>query len=318
MPSPTSAEIAALFDNALDMAGAARPRTIQQAQGLIGMSTLGWCRQKALLMVKGVQPSDTKSTRAADLGTALHAVVGEAIETAYPSWIVEGGGQKVVLHLPSGAEVPGTPDYIDQARNAVYDLKTVDGLSYVKRYGPDQQKRFQRAGYAIAAVQAGLLDRSKPVYAANVYLDRSGREKGVYVDEIEEIDIESYLDQIDNWITDVIYARLHEEDASRDIDAPVCAQICEFFTVCRGALPDSDPDLIADEEGLNAVQMYVEARDAKKAAERQMDEAKAMLADRSGLAGGYQVRWTTINGADIPGYYREGTKRLDVTKARRR
>lgn len=318
MSSPTSAEIGALFDNAIDMLDAVRPRSLQQERGEIGMSTLGWCRQKALLMLKGVQPSDAKSARAAMLGTALHAMVGEAISTCYPEWIVEGGGQRVTLTLPSGATVSGTPDVIDPRRNAVYDVKTVDGYSYVKRYGADEQKRFQRAGYAIAAAQAGILTFDEPLLVANVYLDRSGREKTVYVDEVEEVDVPSYLARMDEWIGDVIYARLHDEDASRDIEAPVCAQICEFFTVCRGALPDSDPEVITDPEALNAVNLYVEAREAEKAARRAKDEAKALLDGRSGLAGEYQVRWTKINGTDVPGYYRESSERLDIVKVRRR
>lgn len=291
------------------------PRTQQSRAGKIGPSDFGFCRQKVVLMTKGVSASDAKPMWAAAVGTALHSYVGAILAVQFPGWIIEGRGQKVKTTLPrTGAEVEGTPDYIIPNENLLLDLKSADGLDYVTRYGPSLNHLMQRHLYALGAIDAGLLDPSKPIYVGNVYVDRSGKNPDPYV-VIAEFD-PGFTDEVDSWIEDTIYAVRYNEDASRDVAAPVCEKICEFYTVCRGALPMRESEPITDTETVNAIEMYVEGREMSKAGERMKKEAAALLAGINGSDGRFQVRWTTVPGSDVPGYYRNESTRIDVRKVR--
>lgn len=314
MTAPSAGEISAVLHTAMQVKANTTPRTVQSMAGIIGPSDLGFCHNKAALMTKGVERSDPKNYWwAASVGTAIHTWTAEAFAAAFPEWTVDN--VRVTATFPSGASVTGTPDIIVPEWNMVLDVKSVDGFEKVKRFGVSLNHRYQRHTYALGAVQAGLLDDSKPIYVGNVYLDRSGEvpEPLVIIDEFDY----ALTDEIDQWITDVIYAVAHNEDASRDIAAPVCEKICEFFTACRGALPDTDdPTLITDEETKQAIALYVEGRDMKASGDRMMNQAKVALNGINGTDGQWQVRWTQTNGTDVPGYYREGGMRLDVRKRR--
>jgi hypothetical protein len=194
-------------------------------------------------------------------------------------------------------------------------------LTYTQRSGPSQNNRYQRTLYALGAINAGLLDGDQTVWVGNVYWDRSGAEKRPLV-FIEELDL-TQVNEIDEWVRDVIYAVEHNEPAAQDIPAAVCEQICEWFTLCRGGvLPDSDnPALIEDETTLNAVAMYVEGRNMATEGDKLKKAASAQLVGANGLANingtNFQVRWTQIAGRD--GYFvkpSEPTMRIDVRKAR--
>lgn len=309
---PSSEEIATIFGIAIKAKSDSSPRTVQSREGMIGPSDIGFCRSKAALTISGVPRSDSRSAWAANVGTAIHEWVEDALREAFPAWLVESN--RVTATLPNGAEISGTFDVLVPDWNAVLDIKTVDGFENIKRFGTSQNHRYQRHLYALGAVQGGLLDESKPVYVGNVYLDRSGRNPEPYV-SIEEFD-PTLTDEIAAWVDDVIYAVQHNEEAARDVAAPVCERICEFFTACRGGLPVEQNEAIDGEEVRQAVILYVEARDTKKEAERQMDEAKAVLSGLNGVAAGYQVRSTFIPESEVPGYMRAASTRLDVRRVR--
>lgn len=315
---PTPEAIGNLFDVALDMKSRARPRTQQSREGLLGPSDLGWCRQSAVLKLRQTEPSDVKSTRAADWGTALHEWTFDALRTAYPSWIIEVGTVTATFKTAARTfEVTGSPDIIVPEWNAVLDLKTVDGYSFVKRQGASQNHKFQRFAYAKGAVESGVLDGGQPVYVGNVYLDRSAREPKVYVGEV--VEAEAWLDaEIGQWLEDIVYAVERGEDASRDIAPSVCAQICEFFTVCRGHLPDEDAEFITDPDLVSATEMYVEGRALVKQGDKMKSEAQTMLWGHSGIAGDWQVRWTTVAESEVPGYRRAGYTKMEVVPVRKR
>lgn len=309
---PSADEVGIIIGTALKAKSDTTPRTKQGKAGLIGPSDLGFCRNKAALMGKGVQQTDSKSTWAADVGSAIHEWAGDALRTAFPGWIVDN--RRVTATFPSGAEVSGTPDIIVPEWNCILDIKTVDGLEKIKRYGVTQNHKFQRHTYALGAIQAGLLDDTRPLYVGNVYLDRSGEVSEPYpiIDDYDP----SLTDEIDQWIGDVIYAIQHREDASRDIAAPVCEKICEFYTVCRGGLPMGEPSLITDDETKQAIRLYVEAQEMETQAKRMKSQAKVALNGINGSDGEFTVRWTLTNGADVPGYYREPGLRIDVRRSR--
>ena len=289
------------------------PRTKQSRQGILGPSDIGFCRQKAALTIKGIQPTDAVSTAAAQIGTAVHSYVALAFKEAHPSWIIEA--DKVTAILPSGAEISGTPDIIAPDWNAIIDVKTVDGFEWIKREGTSQNHRFQRHLYALGALQNGLLDDSKPIFVGNLYIDRSGKQQDPML-LIEEFD-HSLTNEIDSWVTDVIYSVQHGEDAMRDLPAAVCERICSFFTVCRGSLESNDSMLINDSETLSAISMYVDARDMGSQAEKMKKEAQARLLGINGSTGEYQVRWVDVAPTTVNSFEKQGYSRMDVRKVRK-
>jgi hypothetical protein len=315
---PDPEVIASIVQSAIKAQSDSTPRTIQSREGLIGPSDLGFCREKARLMMSGTKQSDTKPTWAADVGTAIHAWAGQALATAFPGWLCEGYGAhpgRVTATFPNGAEVSGTPDIIVPDWNAVLDIKTVDGFERIKRYGTSEAHQFQRHTYALGCIAAGILDPDRPMFVGNVYLDRSGEEWMPYVtsDPFDPL----LTMGISEWIDDVIYAVTNRESASRDIAAPVCEKICEYFTVCRGGLPVADNVLIEDEGLLTAIEMYVEGRDLENAGKRMKSQAATELSGISGTSRDWQVRWTTVGESDVPGYTRKSYEKIDVRKVRR-
>jgi hypothetical protein len=298
------------------------PRSLQSAAGILGASDIGFCRQKAVLMTRGVPQSDSSDISAAQMGIAIHDYLGEALAWGFPTWIVDRPSLrigKVTARFPSGYEVSGTPDALDPDNNRVIDVKTKDGLEVVKRMGPSMSHRYQRHIYGMGAIDAGYLDPDWPMIVANLYIDRAGNDEPLLLEE--EFD-PTLTDEIDQWIGDVTYAVKTGEDASRDVPAPVCERICEFFTVCRGgALPDSVGGMpIEDDELLEAVLMYVQGRDMAKEGERLKKQANSLLRDINGIANvdgnRFQVRWTHVNSSTVEAYERAPYSRLDVRAVR--
>lgn len=306
-----------LISTAVKAYGEGSERSIQSAEGRLGPSDLGFCRQKALLMLKGTEQSDSTSIAAAQIGTAVHAYLADAIKAFFPDWVVDE--RRVTAKFPSGAEVSGTPDIIATPYNAIVDNKTVDGFEWVKREGTSQNHKYQRHTYCLGAIQEGLLDPSKPIYVCNLYWDRSGKESEPYF-TWEEFD-PTLTDEIDSWISDVTYAAMHDEEASRDIPAPICEKICSFFTVCRGGLPTYEGgELIEDQERIVALRMYIEARDMEKMAAQQKKEAQVRLVGTNGVGNvdgtPYQVRWTYVNPTRVEAFDKNGFERMDVRKVK--
>lgn len=309
IPSPE--EIALIVNTAWKAKSDSTPRTMQSKRGLIGPSDLGFCRNKAALMGKGIQQSDSKSTTPADIGTAIHTWLEDALRASFPTWQIE---RRFSATFPCGAVISGSADIAVTEWNAVLDIKTVDGFEKIKRFGVSLNHKMQRHAYTLGAIQEGLLDDSQPVYVGNVYIDRSGQEPMPYV-VYEEFD-PGFTDVVDQWITDVIYAIQHEEDASRDIAAPVCEKICEFYSVCRGDLPIAEPTFITDEPTKDALRLYVEGRDLVNRGKKMQEQAKTDLVGISGSDGEWTVRWTSKAGSEVPGYYRQPSESIDVRRSR--
>jgi hypothetical protein len=293
-------------------------RSVQASEGRLGPSDIGFCRQKAALMVRGVEQTDAPPKWAAAVGTAIHNYVEAAIKEMFPDWLVGSIDQvRVTATLPSGGEISGHPDIVIPDRNTVLDIKTVDGFQWVKREGTSQQHKYQRHLYAMGCLAAGMFDKDKPVYVGNVYFDRSGKQAQPLV-IVEELD-PMLTDEIDSWVGDVIYAVKNNEDASRDIPAAVCERICSHFTACRGSLETYEGgELIMDGELLTAVDMYTEARNMEKTAKQMKDEASARLAGVNGSTGQWQVRWVEVQPSRVESFEKNGYSRLDIRKARSR
>lgn len=273
-------------------------RTKQARDGILGPSDIGFCRQKAVLVTRQVKPTDRPSNWSASVGTAIHNYVEEAIKELHPDWLMGSIDHvRTTSTLPSGATISGHPDIVAPDINAVLDIKTVNGFAWTRRNGPSQSHIFQRHIYALGLIQDGTLDSSREVLVGNIYLDRSGADPNplVFIETFSD----DITDMVDSWISDVIYAVSMGEDSSRDVPAPVCEKICEFFTVCRGGLEDSSSDgLITDPELVSAVDMYVAGRVAEGNGKEMKKAAAEMLANVSGVTDLYQVRWVQVNGSE--------------------
>jgi hypothetical protein len=292
------------------------PRSVQSAEGILGPSDIGFCRQKAKLMIEGVPQTDNPPKWAAAVGTALHNYIEAAIQNNL-GWLVGSiDNIRVTATLPSGVEISGHPDIVVPTSNAVLDIKTVDGYEWIKRSGTSQQHKYQRHLYAMGLIQAGILDDSKPVLVGNIYFDRSGKQAEPMV-LVEEMD-PTLTPEIDSWIQDVIYAVKHHEEASRDVPAAVCEKICSHFTACRGELGiEEGTVMIQDQELLSAVDMYVEARELGKRADQMKKEAQSMLTGINGSTGTYQVRWVDVAPTTVDSFEKIGYSRMDIRKVRK-
>lgn len=292
-------------------------RSLQSDAGILGPSDIGFCRQKAALMTKGVAATDTVPKWAAAVGTAIHNYVEAALKEAHPDWIIGSIDHlRVTATLPSGAAISGHPDIVIPDENTVLDIKTVDGFEWIKREGTSSQHKYQRHLYALGCQQAGLFDDSKPIMVGNIYFDRSGKQSEPIV-LIEEMD-PMLTNEIDSWITDVIYAVQHGQDASRDIAPAVCERICSHFTACRGALETLDGgERITDPTLLTAIDMYVEARDLEKQASAMKREAQTRLVGVNGTSSDYQVRWVEVQPSRVESFDKQGYMRMDIRKLRK-
>ena len=306
---------AALIEQAIRTGMETSPRTQQSRAGLIGPSDIGFCRNKAALVVKEVQPTDETDPWAAAVGIALHNYVEDNLNKADFGWLVEK--KKVTATLPrSGAQISGTPDIIDPERNAILDLKSVDGLKKIEYYGTTKAHQYQRHLYAMGAVDAGLLDGSRQVYVGNAYVDVSRGQGQKVLVKLQPFD-DSLTDEIDSWVEDVIYAVKQGEDAERDLPAAVCEKICEFYTVCRGGLPSQESEPFTDPEVVNSIDLYVKGRDLEKEGKQMKKEAAAILTGLNGSDGTWQVRTVVVGEQDVPGFHRNASVRLDVRRARK-
>ena len=292
-------------------------RTVQSDEGRLGPSDIGFCRQKAALMTRGIEATDSNPKWAAAVGTAVHTYVEAALKEMFPTWLMGSiDDVTVTATLPSGATISGHPDIVIPEDNTVLDIKTVDGFQWIKREGTSQQHKYQRHLYAMGCIAAGLFDKTKPVYVGNVYFDRSGKEPVpmVFVEELDP----TLTDEIDGWITDVIYAVTNKEDASRDIPSAVCEKICSHFTACRGGLQsNNEGDQIVDNDLVSAVEMYVEGRSMEKTAKQMKDEAVSILAGINGATQNWQVRWVNVQPSRVDSFEKQGYSRLDIRKVRK-
>ena len=300
-----------LVIGALSDQESATPRTKQSREGILGPSDIGFCRQKAALVSKQVQPTDNPPKWSAAVGTALHTYIEAALQNNL-CWIVGSiDNIRTTATLPSGAKIGGHPDIVVVESNAVLDIKTVNGFEWTRRNGPSQSHKYQRHLYALGLIQDGILDGDKPVIVGNIYFDRSGKEPEplVFAEEMDN----SLTAEIDQWVEDVIYAVQNNQDASRDVAAAVCEQICEFFTVCRGSLEVHDgQEIIKDDYLLSAIDMYVEGRNKENQGKQMKKEASQMLSNVNGITPTHQIRWVHVGPSQMQAYERSGHDRLDV------
>lgn len=336
-------------------------RSAQQQAFRLGMSNIGHCQHAAVLMIKQTPPTDVRDKSAAFFGTVAGAAIEAQMKLTHPDWLFQS---EAVFPIPSGGDLGCHPDIAIPARSGVteeealanaaarlldpdlprvhvqgvWDLKSKDKLSVIKKYGPSRQQVFQLTGYAKALTETLLLmdpatgevtadpeigvpmqdedgnetgemvlDATSPIWLTDVYFDRSGAEQesysfGWWYDE-------NVLTEIDDWIHDLKYATVTGEEGSKDKPREWCWSYCEYATLCRG--DDTDVEgLIEDAEVLAAVDLYGEGLAMEKEGTKKKAHAKLSIPEQlSGSTGTHNVRWIEINGTDT----RAGHRKLSIT-----
>jgi hypothetical protein len=291
----------------LEAADLLKPRSVQSADGKIGISEMMACREYLRRLVIQAPRSDSPPGTAARIGTYVHEGVTAALAEAHPDWRFDVA---LTLRLPTGLEVPGHADILipDGAAGgpALVDVKTKSSLALIRRTGPDPAHIAQVTGYYQAAVQAGLL----PAHGAIrlLYVDRSGADErlaaqpsalsGVHVWQSDYDP--AVLNEATERLSDVTYAVLHHEEASRDQPREWCRRFCPFVSDCRSDDPVIERT-VTDPHRAEQIAQLVQARQSKKVAEAVEKTAKVELAGVDGAtADGFYAHWVTVNRQDKP------------------
>lgn len=320
-------------NEAIQNAANGTDRSAQQMEFKLGASNIGHCRQHAVLMIRQTPPSDERDKTAAFIGTVLGDAIEAQLIKDHPNWFSQVGGHSKFL---SGGGVDTHADLVipwegsatvaefeaNEAARAedpsiekiyvqgVWDLKSKDKLDTVKDYGPSQQQIFQLHQYVNAMIAKGLLNPDEPIWINDVYYDRSGAQPmpysfGMWYDP-------AILQEIDEWVNDVKYAVIHEEDASRDKSREWCWAYCEYAKVCRGN--DTDVEgLIEDPEILSTVNLYVVANEQESAAKKLKKQLNAQIPPNlRGSTGTHNVRWVEVGESEMKAYTRKAYRKLDI------
>lgn len=321
-PQAMEKRVEDLLVTALNDYDANRARSQQAASGGLGMSSLGFCRNHAVLTLRQTKHDEPDipdtgieiTSWPAQVGSAIHEWIDKAVADLD---ILTGKhmGAVTASFPQSGTQISGMPDLYLPGENLLLDVKTKNRLEYAKRMGPDQNNVFQRHAYAMGLIDAGIARDDGTLMVGNVFFDRSGADRRPYV-VVSSFD-PTLTPQIDMWIEDVVYAYTHNEEASQDKPYDFCVNYCEFFTTCRGGVMEDthDPTLILDEEVLTAVGMYAEGQALAREARRLQDAAKPLLVEANGRAVvdgvPYQVRHTEVQASE---FKRAAHSRLDVKR----
>lgn len=292
---------AAVFAMSLKAADADRDRSKQTAAGIVGVSDLFSCQEKVRLTVTETPWTNVPNSSAAWVGSAVHEAVGKARKAMNPDLLIE---QEFRITLPSGLTILAHADEVDRDEPSVTDYKTKDGLEYVRKHGPSENERVQRALYYYGAIQAGLVDDSG--ICRNIWIDRSGKDPDPFVSQ-EPFDM-GYVLAADLWLQQVVEAVKDGVEAPKEWPVYRCKQYCPWFTVCRGRdLPEKHT---ADPEIIRAATEVFESRAASKEATALVEQAVPVLDGFDGIAGPFRVRHTVVNGNGN----RRGYTKVDVEK----
>jgi len=308
-------------------------RSAQQQAFRLGMSNIGHCQNAAVLMIRQTPPSDVRDKSAAFFGTVAGAAIEEQLKKTHPDWLFQSD---TVFKIPSGGELGAHPDIVIPASAAVskdeflanaaarqedpslprkyvqgvWDLKSKDKLDMIKKYGPSKQQVFQLTGYASSCIDAGLLDGDQPIWLTDAYFDRSGSQHEAY--SFGWWYDPAVLNEIDDWIHDVKYAVVHEQEGSKDKPREWCWSYCEYATLCRGNDTDAE-GLIEDPEILAAISTYQDAAEREREAKKEKEIAKLHVPlEVKGSTGTHLARWVYRNPTEVKAGTRAGYWMLDV------
>jgi len=265
-----------------------KPRSKQKA---LGMSSLGGCREFIRATIAGDPRQDSEKWK-------LEAMVGTAVGD-YFEQALEAGDEGVtaqafiMVEFKSGLRAGGSVDLL--TKTSVIDLKTRDGLGDVRREGPPFKNKAQIFGYLQGAIQEGKLPADGVGHL--VYIDRSGKDKTVYVWSLQAgtPEYEAIEQELMNRLHDVAMAITTGSSQGYLRDEPMqwCKLVeCPFRDACwAGYEPET---AITHPKIIESVKKYQIARADAKDAESRKAHARQELIGSEGLTpDGTQVRWAT-------------------------
>lgn len=299
---------------AIQHASSNSERAQQAAAYQVGVSDIGHCQEYLRRTILQEPHTDVRDFTAAFLGTAVGDHVEKAVAARWPGMLTQVTVSATFDGPQATFTLPGHVDLIHPEEKLVADCKTTAGLDKVRRTGPSQQQLFQRHLYALGAHQAGLFDCPiEEVRTANIWVDRSGSDHDIFChSDTFNPDI---VKAAAEWLTDVVYAVRHGEEAMREPSREFCERFCSRYSACRAR--DTDVrGLLTDPEVLAAVDMYREAGDLEKQAHRMRNEAQIALKEVQGSTGEFAVRWVSIPGGPVA-YERRGYQRLSIQRLRK-
>lgn len=310
--------LATEFYAAVQRASNFSDRSMQSKDYKVGVSDLGFCSEYTRRMLAGIPQEFESDALAAFIGTAIGDGVENAIRTEWGERALIQSEVSLRLEADSGRvyNLGGHPDIVDLENGLVIDIKTVNGLSFVKRNGPKQSQQFQRHGYAKALWEMGTWgERSIPleeIRVANIWFDRSGAEHEAWVH------MENFSEQVvweaTEWLDEVVYAYLHEQEAKKEPSYEFCSVWCGHFADCRGG-EGNVSGLLEDPDVLVAVDLVKEASRLEAQAKKLKAQANSALKGIEGSTGEFTVKWVHVNGGDVS-YTRRPYERLDIRKIR--
>jgi hypothetical protein len=306
---------------AMELWADSRPRHAQTLERVVGASDIGGCREYVRRLVVGADFTDERDTWAADVGTAVHLIVEEAMQAAMDAGLAlsdeefvsfDDGSDPVITTLPSGFTVPGHPDGLFVDSSIVPDWKTKNGLATIRKAGPSQQEWWQVSLYTLGLHQKGMIARLEDAVVALVYFDRSGKDAVpvVFAKPYDPLDVVA----ADQWLEDVLYAVRVGEVAMKDKPVSWCEMACPFFTDCRTEDIAVGGGLITDEHLVAMMEQYLDSHAAVKLATQLKEEAKNELIGVSGSTGKATIRWTRVNGSEVPASTRSAYDRINIRR----
>ncbi len=278
------------FSFDLDAAEVLSDRSAQTDRRELGFSDALGCPEEKRLLLSGHPFTDSPDLTSARVGNWVDAGVKTARLAARPHLLT---AVRVPVKLPSGRVLWGAPDEVDPTEPSVTDVKTVDGLSAVRRTGPSEQQRAQRVLQYEACLQSGILTSDEGV-VRNVWLDRAGNDQGCHVQQDLFLEQRHYLTIVDEWLDDVEYHVRHKQQAEKAKPLPFCRRYCKFFTACRGA--DSVQGEWITGETAEKVALYAEAVETEKQAKALRDSLRSELLGLTGRSASHAVVTTHVNG----------------------
>lgn len=260
-------------------------RSQQSVSGLIGPSDMV-CRERARHITIGTPMTDRNASAAAIMGTFIHKGLEKSRGDLHPHLLHEVA---IEIELPNGAVMVGHADEIDPLENSVTDFKTVGDLNYRRRIGVDIAHLRQVHLYALGLVQAEIL-RPNPIVRI-CYVDRSGANNVPFVYQ-QRFD-EEIIAGCNDWVSDVIYAVVNKEEASKDWPREMCRRFCPYYSTCRS--DELTGEAIMGEMA-TAAHTYYEANKQEAENKKIKEQARVHLDGVNGFTEeGVAVRWITVN-----------------------
>lgn len=308
----SAAEWRKRITDAIRAHSAGTARTAQASAGLIGASDVGWCRNYLRHLVVGTERAlDLSLKWPAFVGTAVGDRLEMAMEADNPDLLTQ---VDLVCEFPSGKQIPGHADVVQPATEddpgSVVDFKSKDGLALLENGDLDRGNAYQVIIYREALIQMGVLREGAKAYLA--YVDRSGRDEIPVVREVTDVTLE----EIDEWLSDVEYAVLADDEAPRDRPYNQCELVCPFFYACRGKDEHQDGGLIEEPELVFAAEEYRRALDMEGEAKRIKEDARQVLLGVRGSTGKVTVSWSHVNGGIVESFERKPSDRISVRRVK--